>query len=210
MKPLAPENTPSVDNVLRTYRQATPEQIADGMTWYGEAHSLAVALDPTNVERSAGVISALSPQLIWERNAALAIRAYGDGQASGCLPDSIRKANAILNGADVATTLNGAKTVAFAQVIADPTDYCAVVIDRHAFDIAVGGVTDQKRRGTLGRKGVYDLFADAYREAAHRVGISPSQMQAVTWVVWRETSIRTSASVRRTAGRTDQTDRSAA
>jgi hypothetical protein len=190
---------PSVTKVVETYRAATPEQLSEGLTWYQDAHSLALALDPTNPVRSAGVISALSPQKDWEGNKALAIRAYADGVATGHFPVQCAKANRILAGDDVPTVLNGAKTVAFAATIADPADAHAVVVDRHAVSVAIGRTSTDADTDMLTRKGVYDLFADVYREAARIIGTSPSTVQAVTWVVWRQTNVRNAASVVRTA-----------
>jgi hypothetical protein len=191
---LLPSETRMVRNILKTYRSATDAQRLQGMTWYDTAHALAVDLDPQNVTRAAGVISALSPRETWEVNQRLAIRLYVDGPlTTGTLPDSIRKANAIYGGADVATTLNGKKTVAFAATIADPADPFAVVVDRHAVSVALARCSADADASVLSRKGGYEWYADAYRKAAKRAGVSPSQMQATTWVVWRQTAIRTAA-----------------
>lgn len=193
--------TPSAATILNTYSRLTSDQIADGMAWYRQAHELAATLDPANVLRAAGVISAFSPITKWSQTERLAKRAYMGGPITGHTPDNNRKVERILAGEDVVVVLNGAKTVNFALVIADPSDPEAVVVDRHAFDIAVGRVTDERTRRILTRKGMYERFADCYREAAKIAGISPSQMQACTWVGWRETMLRTSASVRLEAGR---------
>ncbi|AXK37692.1 hypothetical protein DVA86_27315 [Streptomyces armeniacus] len=65
--------------------------------------------------------------------------------------------------------------------MADPGDTDAVVIDRHAHDIAVGDIYGRRDRGLSGQR--YELLAAAYREAAQRLGELPSTVQAVTWVV---------------------------
>lgn len=203
--------TPTLDidtmaaNVLAVYRTADDAQRADGMTWYVEAHALAITLARSaghDILRAAGVISALSPRMNWARNQTLAIRTYAEGGISaGALGVSVRLADAIYNGADVMSTLKAPKTRAFATVIADPTDTQNVVIDRHAMSVAHGRQTTDAESAALGRKGWYEAYATAYRKAAAEVGITASQMQAVTWVAWRETSIRTSAAVRKQAGR---------
>lgn len=199
-KPLPADLTPSVRKILKTYRALTPEQIADGLAWYHEAHALALELDPSDVLRAAGVISAYSAQNEWSNNQRLARLAYAGiiGGHTGVVLDKVER---IMAGEDVVSVLNAPKTTNFALTIADPNDPHAVVIDRHAFDIAVGRVTDDKTRAVLNRKGVYDQFADAYRRAARIIGISPSQMQACTWVGWRETRIRTHKAVSRSADR---------
>ena len=81
---------------------------------------------------------------------------------------------------------------AFWRTIADPTDPRAVVIDRHAIDIATGRVLGDKVRGLLlSRAGAYDEVCDAYRRAARILSrefgtdLSPAAVQATTWVHWR-------------------------
>lgn len=204
--PLAPLDIDEMASaILATYRKATDAQRADGMVWYAEAHALAVTLAKSaghSVLQAASVISALSPQMDWARNQFLAVRTYAEGGiSSGCLGMSVRKADAIFNGADPLATLKAPKTSAFALVIADPTDTQNVVIDRHAMSVAHGRQVTEREVAALNRKGQYEGYASAYRKAAAEAGITASQMQAITWVVWRETSIRVSASVRRQAGR---------
>jgi hypothetical protein len=190
-----------VRNILDTYAAASAEQAEEGRSWYRTTHHLAVRLDPANPLRAAGVISALSPRMDWGRNTFLAVRTYEEGRAYGCLGSSCRKAQAIFDGAPVLETLKAAKTVAFAKCIADPDDAWTVVVDRHAISIAIGRNCTDDDANLLKRKGVYDAYADAYRKAAAEVGTLPSTVQAVTWVMWRETNIRNAAAVRRQAGR---------
>jgi len=177
----------SVNNVLRVYRAATPEQVAKGAQWYHEAHSLALALDPINPRRAAGVIAALSPQKRWKQNVALAVRAFADGEASGHTKQSCTAATRILAGEDFDLVLKGPKIRAFAATITDPAFTDSVVVDRHAHDIAVGQVTDDLTRGRALRGKRYDVFSALFVAAAERAGVAPSVMQATTWVQWRET-----------------------
>lgn len=178
------EALPVVENILAVFAQATVAELDEGLSWYDDAHSLAKRLDPANPSQAAGVLAALSPMMPWGRNVQLAVRAYEDGEATGALKGSLAKANRILAGESADVVLGGDKVRSFWKVIADPTD-TGVVIDRHAFDIAVGCVTNNASRGALTRKGVYARFCAAYNEAAETLGYSPSQVQAVTWTVWR-------------------------
>ncbi|QNP76166.1 hypothetical protein IAG44_39995 [Streptomyces roseirectus] len=73
----------------------------------------------------------------------------------------------------------------FFRCIADPCDPDAVVIDRHAHDVAVGEIYGTRERG-LGNARRYALLAHCYREAALRLGELPSTVQSVTWVVHTE------------------------
>lgn len=181
---------PNAARIVEVWRQATVSELAEGMAWYADAHALAVKLDPANPRQAAGVIASLSPMLSWGQNVNLAVRAYADGKASGALFSNVAKADRMLAGEAPETVLGGKKVIAFYGAIADPASDC-VVIDRHAFDIAVGRVTNNVSRGALGRKGVYETFASAYVRAAKAISkdtgmdVSASQVQAVTWCTWR-------------------------
>lgn len=180
---------PRAANIERVFRDASADQYDAGMRWYHDAHEAAVRLDPINPDRAAGVIAALSPQTDWARNLELTRRAYTNGYASGTLGRSIDKANAILAGADPLDVLRGPKTRAFYRLIADPDDLDAVVVDRHAIDIAIGErltVADRERWYPLERRGWYRIFADAYRAAGRLLGVNPSQVQGVTWTAWTD------------------------
>lgn len=182
---------PNSQRIVDVYRFATLAELDEGMNWYRTARALAVAISPESPETGAGVIAALSPMMRWDRNMMLAIRAFEDGEASGALYGNVAKANAIMAGAAPLDVLGGDKVRNFYGAIADPNSATAVCIDRHAFDIAVGRVTNDKSRNALARKGVYENFADAYRRAAKQItretGIfhTPATVQAITWVCWR-------------------------
>lgn len=181
---------PNSARILEIYSLATVAELDEGLNWYADANAFAQTLDPENPARAAGVIAALSPMKDWKNNIVLAVRAYEQGFASGALYSNTAKADAILSGADPLDVLGGNKVRNFYKSIADPENADAVCIDRHAFDIAVGRITNDKSRNALSRKGVYDGFGDAYRRAARIIGkdgyaVVPSQVQAVTWGVWR-------------------------
>lgn len=189
---------PSVANILAVYRAASADDLREGLAWYQTAHDWCVTMAgskrPHLIARNAGIVAALSPLNGWgnnKRKAAEVISKRGriaveKGKPNGIgLGANVSKAIAIYNGADPIDVLNGDKVTAFYRTILDPQGDIDPVIDRHAFDIAVGERTDEKRRGALSRKGVYREFADAYREAAKIAGIGSAQMQAVTWIAWR-------------------------
>lgn len=171
-------------NILDVWRKATPAQLNEGMTWYDTARNSAMELDPKNVERAAGIIAALSPMVNWSRNLEMARFVYANGHANGLgLGGNCRKAEAILSGANPLDILGGDKVRSFYMTIADPANAELVVIDRHAFDIALGRVhSDADRK--IGKR-VYRMLSEAYRNAATIANVTPSQMQAVTWVTHR-------------------------
>lgn len=189
---------PSVSNVLAVYNGAFAHHMRFGLSWYSIAHREALRMGggrSQHLSRNAGIIAALSPMNHWTNNLAKARQVVSmrgritvvKGQPNGIgLGNNVAKAIAIYNGADPLDVLNGDKVRAFYRTILDPTGDIDPVIDRHAFDIAVGERTDEKRRSALSRKGVYEEFAHVYREAAKVAGIGSAQMQAITWVAWRE------------------------
>ena len=190
-------DSPSIANILTVYNLATDDDLREGLAWYQTAHNWCVLQAKGRdhlIRRNAGIVAALSPLNGWgnnKRKAAELISMRGRivieaGKPNGIgLGKNVAKAVAIYNGAEPLDVLGGNKVRAFYQTILDPQGDIDPVIDRHAFDIAVGERTDEKRRGILGRKGVYHEFAMAYREAAKIAGIGSAQMQAVTWIAWR-------------------------
>jgi len=196
---------------------ASDDDRAHGFGWYATARKLAEELawaEATDdgygiyapdwaVKQAAGVLAALSPRTSWPRNVVKARRAYelrnltrddfvAAMRTHGAMGDPARKAWRILQGEDPADVVHGHKVRSFYFTIADPTDPRAVVIDRHAIDVAYGKVqTDEERGRALGRKGAYDVVSTKYRRAARiitrELGVpwAPSQVQAVTWIYWR-------------------------
>jgi hypothetical protein len=190
-------DSPSVSNILAVYALATADDLREGLSWYQTAHNWCrvKANGRTHlIKRNAGIVAALSPMNAWgnnKRKAAELISLRGQvitekGKPNGIgLGDNVAKACRIYKGADPLDVLRGDKVTAFYRTILDPQGDIDPVIDRHAFDIAVGERTNDKRRGILNRKGVYHQFAMAYRDAAKVAGIGSAQMQAVTWIAWR-------------------------
>lgn len=175
-----------VQNIIRAYRSATPGQVQRGRTWYATAHELATVLADGATRKGAGVLAALSANKRWTLNCALAERAFKIGRPTGHVRDALRKAERIMLGEDPEDVLPmGSKTGMFFRCIADPSDPDAVVIDRHAHDIAVGETYGDRERG-LSNANRYALLAHCYREAAQRLGELPSTVQAVTWVAHTE------------------------
>jgi len=169
----------TVDRIMAHYRRATEEDILAGKAWYAEASSFADELsaqgDITR-EQAAAVIAHLSPRMPWERNKLEARSLVLTGQAKA-LGACIARANAAMISDEPLATFGGPKTRAFAANIAG--DESAVTVDVWASRVA--GVDEKE----LGRVGVYEAVAHCYRLAAKRVGISPTAMQAITWVVLR-------------------------
>lgn len=174
-----------IANITRVYNEATDDQRAQGANWYRAAHQLADVLSEGNVQAGAGVLAALSANKAWDTNQKLAADAF-EGDVHGHVSDALGKVTKILSGVDPAKVLPmGLKTGNFYRCILDPEDQEAVVIDRHAHDVAVGTPWGDRNRG-LGASGRYAVLSLAYRNAAAKLGITPSVLQATVWVVWTE------------------------
>jgi hypothetical protein len=136
-----------------------------------------------DIVQGAGVIAALSANKSWTENLKIAKEAFRSGKPAKHVRDAIVKATRILQGENPENVLPmNAKTGNFYLCILDPQHPTAVCVDRHAHDVAVGETYGNADRG-LSAKGRYNLIADAYREAARRLGTNPATVQAVTWVV---------------------------
>lgn len=181
------EHQAYVRNIISTFESATEDQRRRGLAWYQTAHDIADMATDGFASIGAGVIAALSPLTDWDTNVMLAVDAIEAGTITrGHFRDACSKVNRILAGVDPEEVLPMTmKTGMFYRCIADPTDPDAVVIDRHAHDVAVGKKYSGLNRG-LSNANRYATLAHAYREAARKVGELPQSVQAVCWVVWTE------------------------
>jgi len=177
----------NVENITSRFNSATKEQRAEGVDWYKRANDIAFELGKGDVKKGAGILSALSPAMEWSRNIRAARELVNTGETTHQYYHStVVKAKRILEGEDPDTLFNektGAKTLNFYHNIANPEDPLPVTIDRHAHDIAVGekGSMTKTLSGHLAGPR-YRHFSEAYRNAAHELGIPiANQVQAVTW-----------------------------
>jgi hypothetical protein len=181
--------TVSVDNILRVFRAATARDEIEGMRWYGTARDLCFDLAKANgitLEQCAGIFAALSPRTRWGQNVMLAERCIRDnGIMVGTLGASMRAATRIAHGEMPLDVLSGTKVRAFYTCIIEPLNEDNVVIDAHALSIAAGRSLGNKEQAVLKRAGIYDIIAGLYKEAAEILGFLPIEVQAITWVAWR-------------------------
>ena len=190
--------TQHVRNILKVYRRATSEDIANGLEWYDQAKRYATiisSLSGVNLNTVVGVMAALSPNNRWERNVKDTERmvwAWVKGEdlsdfKVSCYNTMKQKAWSILeddltDDDDILTRLNGQKIRSFYSNIRGLTE---VTIDGHAYNIALGirqGLTSDKTN--MGKK-LYREMQEAYVKAAKRVGVKPHELQAITWTTWK-------------------------
>ncbi len=190
----------NVNNIKAVYQLATAEEIATGKAWYQTAYSAALIIaDRHDVSEGAaiGVIAALSPRNRWSRNlidAENLIEAYVTDPESAselkvCTFGANKaKALRILESGDlpldvILEILSGPKLREFATCINDSQSF-DVCIDGHAYCIWNGGRTVLADVPHIGAKLRVQIKED-YRDAASDLGLTPSALQAITWVAWR-------------------------
>jgi hypothetical protein len=186
---------------------ASQADILSGLDWYKRAHKLGVRLihayDGLTLGQAVGVIAALSPNNKWIRNctdAEAMIKAWHMGAdpmgVKVCTfnPNKAKAAAILALTADdletdtIAEILNGRKVVAFYRSIMGDPD--AVCVDGHAYAVWIGERVPTTQTPSIGVK-LYADIARAYQLVAKRsyelcgVTLSPTQVQAVTWVTYR-------------------------
>lgn len=183
-------------NLNACYSRADAETIELGMRWYTFAFERASDIAATyNVPVAivAQVIAALSPATKWERNlidAENLIKDYYHRGWAGCQKTVVctygpnkTKAINILNGIIELTPKNGLKTYNFYNNILDPSNPFFVTIDRHAYNV-LGG---KGARGAVAIKSKdYFKACEVYRLLAQDKGLTPNQLQAITWEQYRK------------------------
>jgi hypothetical protein len=186
-------------NILAVFFSANAAEIEEGMNWYERAQFVADRISEEcgiSVIKVSGVIAALSPNNRWNRN-------ITDAQnlcrvhTAGCDVDTVKvstfgrnreKAVRILNGEDVLEVLGGLKVRSFFNCIIG--DWESVCVDGHAYSIWLGERIPTTKTPRISES-LYYAIADDYRKAAMQInGImdetySPAQIQAITWVTWR-------------------------
>jgi hypothetical protein len=164
--------------------QVTTADRAEGLEWYGAALAMAEHLTPGNPSMGAGILAALSPNTSWPQNVVRAKTLVSTGTC-GAFGDAVRKAQRILAGEAPLDVLGGPKVRSFyTDIMGLPTE--TVTIDRHAIDIAVGRPLSNKERASMLKGKGYDTLARFYTEVAREYDVTPSQLQAITWVWWRK------------------------
>lgn len=197
-------NPVGAHNIVDHWNRSTPDEKANGETWYQDAHHLTrtVAHDTdTPIHTMSGLMSNYSPQTHWATNMMNAAKVArtrtpmgGPGEGIMATTNQKKAAGRMLNGEHYDKVLSGPKTKAFAHLIehggnADPNDP-KVVVDRHALSVAAGARASDNAYtySKLGNKGRYHEVSNAYHQAAKHISkqegrpIEAHQVQAVTWL----------------------------
>jgi hypothetical protein len=171
-------------SILRHYRAATEEAIAAGSRWYDAALAVcrqAATDHRVDLERTVCALAHLSSRLPWTKNVeAFSMLLGGQPRPPWVLTRSWMLASAALSADDPWSTFGrrASKTRSFAQAILG--DRNAVTVDIWAARVA------NIDPAVLSRPAEYAAVADAYRRAAKRAGVTPRELQAITWCAIRK------------------------
>lgn len=186
-------------NILSVLKKATREEIDYWSNWYqhanGHVQEIATQYD-VPIEVAAAVCAVLSPNLGWKMNLMAARRVMDNwmykGGADGykwhdsipAYKTNVNKAYYILKTGDVAA-VNGPKVTVFFQSLLDPDKLERdLVLDGHAINVWRGLKTPLKNLKSPTKNEREAIIYD-YRKVADIVGLTPQQVQAVTWFIWK-------------------------
>ena len=197
-------NTRNISAMLMLASQA---DLLSGYNWYQRAYDLGVKLideyKGLTIEQAVGVFAALSPRNNWDKNCidaeaminTWAIQGDYDMLKVSTFNPNKRKAIAILeldmesvDAEAIPNILSGQKVVAFYHSIMG--DKNSVCIDGHAYAIFIGENISTTKTPKISPK-LFETIQRAYQLVAKRsadlcgVELSPTQVQAVTWVTYR-------------------------
>lgn len=186
------------DNILWLLEQASPDAHHDGMHWYSDAHKWALFKAQqyeVDLEVVAAIMSALSPRNEWNRNLhdtdnLLMCYERGDHDPAfvnaATFKNNVMRAWIVRDKQDPTIVMTSPKTQAFVGNITYPLGP-DVTVDTWAYRIAEGDLKLPAR--SFGKKR-YEVYAEAYREAADYIGLRPCEVQAITWVEARHRAKR--------------------
>jgi len=173
-------------NIENIFKQAKPYQIAQGKNWYRQANAFCEEISQSHnlpTWKVALIVSALSPRNKWHRNKLDAINLIEkqlDGKYS-TFNSNRDKAINILGCENILQGLSllgkGKKTRAFFFNIYNPKSK-VVCVDSWACRIA-GHPKDSPTPKQ------YDVISDAYKKVASKFNMTASELQAITWCVFR-------------------------
>lgn len=195
-----------MNNIEKVYNNATDTEKRDGLLWYPEAFRTCATLAEefkVGVKNTVWALASLSPNNSWTNNIldlVKVLKCYnnkdhkqmchlyenGDKHAFKSLtcrtyPINILKAFHCLDGR--LEYLKGKKVTSFADNIWNPASQ-KVTVDGHAYSIYAGQKMSMSKASPHIQK-EYDIVEKAYQDTASKIGIKPMELQAITWVSWR-------------------------
>lgn len=195
-----------MNNIEKVYNNATDTEKRDGLLWYPEAFRTCATLAEefkVVVKNTVWALASLSPNNSWTNNIldlVKVLKCYSDNNhrnicnsyengdksafkslACRTYPINILKAFHCLDGR--LDYLKGKKVTSFADNIWNPASQ-KVTVDGHAYSIYAGQKMSMSKASPYIKK-EYDIVEKAYQDTASKIGIKPMELQAITWVSWR-------------------------
>jgi len=179
-------------NIRTVFDMASIENKKRGKEWYIAARIAAFQISQqTGVPliTVCGVIAALSPRNKWARNLLDAEQICRSNEFHKCatFKANVHKAIRIMGTSDktaITAILSGKKITAFFDNIYDPSS-SRVTVDVHMQLVALGSYLKEKDRPSLTDK-MYREIEEAVKEVAIKNGLQPFELQAITWLTWKE------------------------
>ena len=207
-------------NILKVWERASGDVITEGSEWYPLARDIAndigslledtlgsitVSNPSTAIDKivsGAGIISALSPQVAWDRNIynakylakTLSKPSFCTGVTytkcmniveltSNALADNVTLKH---NEVEIVLGKQALKTKAFFNNIVNPNGDNVPTIDRHAISIWLNRKATEKELLHFGTtKGGYEHLTHCYKRVAEYLDRHYNEVQATTWIQWR-------------------------
>lgn len=186
-------------NILSVLKKATKQEIDFWSNWYqyanGHVKQLADKYE-IPLEIAAAVAAVLSPNLGWKANLMAASRLLDtwkhiNGDESFPYWDknpaykaNRRKAMKILETGDVSYVKGPKVTVFFYSLLHPDRVERELVLDGHAINVWRGLKTPLKNMTSPTKEERKAIIHD-YRKVADIVGLTPQELQAVTWFIWK-------------------------
>ena len=197
----------SYRNILKVYEESTLEQRNRGLSFYEDARSQAYDIGKSlgyigsnAVRQGAGIIAVLSPRTDWDNNIKFAQNIVNQNFVYQTERDKA-KATRIMEGDDPMDVMgrHSHKTKAFYQALVNPLGrnevydligytgkaYLAVV-DRHAGGVFKGQPLSKEHREKLREWRINRRVSNAYFRASRKLNIPVNDVQAITWVTFRD------------------------
>lgn len=190
-----PTHEEMIRNIISVYKLCTETDVRNGMTWYKRTAKLITDIADANgivAEHLVAVYAAISPALDKSENDASLHRIIklvkegvpcSEWKGFGAFPHNLRKAEPLLRG-DL-SVLRGRKVNAFFSNLLG--NNMAVTVDRWAVRIVMNDPYLGRQKIAPSSNKCYRAIARAYASAAGRVGVSPRELQAITWEYYRRT-----------------------
>jgi hypothetical protein len=186
-----------VENILKVFNEATPEEKEYWGKWY---HNAKVEVQDLAVKYSlpfqvaAAAVAVLSPGSKWRVNMLAAERLLENmvhpekaPRPVPGYPRQVARAKDIILTGDVGK-VTGPKVTVFFKSLLDPTAVeKELVLDGHAINIWRGKKQNLNSLAGPNKEQRAKMLAD-YQTAANQLGVPVQAVQAVTWYIWKYTN----------------------